>query len=142
MLTFERNAFECLGWSEQMWRANRGSPAAWDKRWSDLTSEMRVCGKPSCITINKLNTTSYLAPAISPPLASTIGYSERRWSCKPKLDQPSGCDTSGKWYMPLNMAGQERTVDTAAGCSARCKNTEGCNYWNRFPNGGCHITTG
>ena len=52
------------------------------------------------------------------------------------------CDRSGKWYMPLDMNGQGRTVTTPAGCQARCKRTKGCFYWNNFPNGGCHITTG
>jgi len=52
------------------------------------------------------------------------------------------CDTSGIWYLPLDMAGQRRTVETPDGCKQRCNNTPGCVYWNNFPNGGCHITTG
>merc|ERR1711865_1193946 len=54
----------------------------------------------------------------------------------------SRCTTSGKWYLPLNMAGQGRSVGTPNVCQQRCKDTPGCTYFNNFPNGGCHITTG
>ena len=40
------------------------------------------------------------------------------------------------------MAGQARTVATPAGCQQRCRATAGCRFFNNFPNGGCHITTG
>jgi hypothetical protein len=40
------------------------------------------------------------------------------------------------------MAGQQRTVATPAGCQKRCRDTAGCRFFNNFPNGGCHITTG
>ena len=52
------------------------------------------------------------------------------------------CSTNGIWYMPLDMAGQERTVATPAECQQRCRDTAGCRFFNNFPNGGCHITTG
>jgi hypothetical protein len=29
-----------------------------------------------------------------------------------------------------------------AGCKQRCVDTSGCNYYNSFSNGGCHISTG
>ena len=50
--------------------------------------------------------------------------------------------TDGRWYMPLNMPGQGRTSTTWTGCRDRCIHTKGCKYFNRFPNGGCHITDG
>jgi hypothetical protein len=59
----------------------------------------------------------------------------------PTMDQPA-CGTDGLWYMPLNMAGQGRTVASPQGCRQRCKDTAGCKFYNNFPNGGCHITTG
>ena len=40
------------------------------------------------------------------------------------------------------MSGQGRTEETEAGCKQRCKDTSGCNYYNNFPNGGCHLSTG
>jgi hypothetical protein len=40
------------------------------------------------------------------------------------------------------MDGQGRTVTTPAGCRKRCRDTDGCKFFNSFPNGGCHITTG
>ena len=40
------------------------------------------------------------------------------------------------------MSGQHRTVETVAGCKQRCINTSGCNYYNSFPDGGCHVSTG
>jgi hypothetical protein len=52
------------------------------------------------------------------------------------------CKTDGTWYNPLNMPGQGRTVGTPEQCRQRCINTPGCKYFNNFPNGGCHISTG
>ena len=52
----------------------------------------------------------------------------------PKID--------GRWYMPLNMPGQGRTSASWTDCRDRCIHTKGCKYFNRFPNGGCHITDG
>lgn len=47
------------------------------------------------------------------------------------------------WRMPLDMPGQNRTsVQTWQQCSTRCRYTPGCKYFNFFPDGGCHITTG
>lgn len=40
------------------------------------------------------------------------------------------------------MKGQKRTVASPQGCQQRCQKTAGCKYFNSFPNGGCHITTG
>ena len=50
--------------------------------------------------------------------------------------------TDGRWYMPLNMGGQGRTVESWEGCRDRCIHTDGCEYFNRFGDGGCHITDG
>jgi len=33
------------------------------------------------------------------------------------------CRTDGKWFMPLDMAGQGRTVASVAGCKQRCVDT-------------------
>ena len=44
--------------------------------------------------------------------------------------------------MPLDMSGEGRTVASVAGCKQRCVDTSGCNYYNSFPNGGCHVSTG
>jgi len=52
------------------------------------------------------------------------------------------CDRSGRWYLPLNMPGQGKTMASPEGCRQRCLNTPGCNFFNNFPKGGCHITTG
>jgi hypothetical protein len=52
------------------------------------------------------------------------------------------CSTDGTWYLPVDMAGQGRTVGTAAQCQQRCRDTAGCRFFNNFPNGGCHISTG
>jgi hypothetical protein len=53
------------------------------------------------------------------------------------------CKTDGTWYYPLNgITGQERTVGTPEECQKRCRDTTGCVYFNSFPNGGCHLTTG
>ena len=42
--------------------------------------------------------------------------------------------------MPLDMAGQKRTVtDSAGACQDRCLNTEGCSYFSWWADGGCHI---
>lgn len=106
----------CLGWNSKVWHGNH-SPAAWRVGWNSLSPSMKTC-------------------------AATIGYNEAKWNSKPVLAYPTTCDKSGKWYMPLNMAGQGRTVGTKEQCQQRCKNTSGCNYFNNFPNGGCHITTG
>ena len=54
----------------------------------------------------------------------------------------SSCSTDGTWHLPLDMAGQQRTVATPARCQQRCRDTTGCRYFNNFPDGGCHITTG
>jgi len=40
------------------------------------------------------------------------------------------------------MPNEGRTVATPQGCEQRCQSTTGCKYFNNFPNGGCHITTG
>ena len=45
-------------------------------------------------------------------------------------------------YLPLDMSGEESTTETVAGCKQRCIDTSGCNYYNSFPNGGCHVSTG
>merc|ERR1712038_279033 len=58
--------------------------------------------------------------------------------CKPA----NACETDGTWYLPLDMAGQERTESSWEDCQKRCQATAGCQYFNAFPNGGCHITTG
>ena len=51
--------------------------------------------------------------------------------------------TDGTWYYPLDgIEGEERTVASWEECRDRCINTEGCIYFNRFSNGGCHITDG
>ena len=59
-----------------------------------------------------------------------------------RMGGSSSCSTDGTWYLPLDMAGQQRTVATPAGCQKRCRDTTGCWFFNNFPNGGCHITTG
>lgn len=65
-----------------------------------------------------------------------------------QADQRAGKNTPPKIFTngivikPLNMAGQGRTVGTWRECRDRCINTPGCEYFNRFPNGGCHITDG
>merc|ERR1711871_600577 len=56
--------------------------------------------------------------------------------------QGSTCKTDGTWYLPLDMPGQSRTVETPQGCQTRCQRTSGCLYFNSFPNGGCHLSTG
>jgi len=62
----------------------------------------------------------------------------------PRQSRAAGCveHTDGVWFLPLDMPGQGRTVASPQGCKQRCQNTSGCKYYNNFPNGGCHITTG
>ena len=61
---------------------------------------------------------------------------------------PSQIRTNGTWFMPLNMSGQGRSAETgttaekASKCQERCRNTDGCVYFNSFSNGGCHISDG
>jgi len=53
------------------------------------------------------------------------------------------CTRAGVWHMPLDgINGEGRTSSTWQECQARCKRTPGCNYFNSFPDGGCHITDG
>jgi len=52
------------------------------------------------------------------------------------------CNSLGVVRMPLNMVGEEQTVETPGECQQRCKDTPGCKYFNSFEDGGCHITTG
>ena len=59
-----------------------------------------------------------------------------------KITNDNDCRTDGSFYSPLDMDGQGRTVTTPAGCRKRCRDTDGCKFFNSFPNGGCHITTG
>ena len=51
-----------------------------------------------------------------------------------------GCFTKSKRYEPLNMAGQERTSESAAfECQLRCANTLGCAFFSYYEDGGCHL---
>lgn len=118
LLPYEVDLFTCLGWDSNLWANNRKAPDSWNINWDNLELEMRLC-------------------------ASTVGYDMTIWNGKPPIQiSPSFCDSSGKWHLPLNMAGQGRTSTTPAGCQQRCKNTPGCFFFNSFPNGGCHVTTG
>ena len=54
----------------------------------------------------------------------------------------SELNTDGTWYMPLDMPGEVRTSSSWEECQQRCADTDGCIYFNSFPNGGCHITDG
>jgi plastocyanin len=74
----------------------------------------------------------------SPELASPQAAEFTECQCLGR----ASCMSSGIWHMPLNMAGQGRTVGTPAQCRQRCRDTPGCNYFNSFRDGGCHITTG
>ena len=81
-----------------------------------------------------------------------IAKNKSRWAIytnkRNQADQRAGKNTppniftNGTWIKPLNMTGQGRTVGTWRECRDRCINTPGCEYFNRFPNGGCHITDG
>jgi len=77
--------------------------------------------------------------------ASIASYNIKR----NQADQRAGKNTPPKIYTngivikPLNMTGQGRTERTTwRECRDRCINTPGCEYFNRFPDGGCHITDG
>ena len=53
------------------------------------------------------------------------------------------CLTSGIWYLPLDgIAHEGRTSMSAEQCQQRCADTCACKYFNSFPDGGCHVTTG
>ena len=72
-------------------------------------------------------------------LPTTTTYSPTTTTTEPPYIP---CGTDGIWYLPLNMPGQSRTVGDPAQCQQRCRDTNGCRYFNSFPNGGCHISTG
>ena len=72
------------------------------------------------------------------PLIAFQGGNQNKY-CR---DEGGNCRTDGSLYLPLDMDGQGRTVTTPAGCRKRCRDTDGCKFFNSFPNGGCHITTG
>jgi len=53
------------------------------------------------------------------------------------------CWENGFRWMPLNMAGQSRTVsDTVKGCQERCASTTGCKHFSFWHDGGCHLQDG
>lgn len=118
LLPYEVDLFTCLGWDSNLWAKIYKAPDSWNVNWDDLELEMRLC-------------------------ASTVGYDKYKWNKKPLIQMsPSLCDSSGKRYLPINMAGQGRTVESPAGCQQRCTNTSGCFFFTSFDDGGCHITTG
>jgi hypothetical protein len=50
------------------------------------------------------------------------------------------CKLKGKYYSPINMPNQERTVEqNAKDCYKRCKSTKGCKYFSYWKDRGCHI---
>ena len=49
----------------------------------------------------------------------------------------------GVTYCPLDMQGHERSEEEDwEDCQKRCVDTRGCLYFNFYPNGGCHLSTG
>ena len=43
------------------------------------------------------------------------------------------------WYIPLDLPGEDRTVNTLAECRQRCVDIPECFYFNNFADGGCHV---
>jgi len=51
----------------------------------------------------------------------------------------TACDLSGTRYLPLD---ETPTFDAPAGCQRRCRDADGCAYFNSFPDGSCRLSTG
>ena len=98
---------------------------------------------------------SNAAPTESPTQSPTFTYSPTDSPTESPTESPTNDPTEsptndpecvqsdGTRYLPLNMDGQGRTSEASwEHCQERCASTAGCEFFNSFSNGGCHISDG